>query len=130
MHNNQENEQTNSIIFVLNLLKMVAEYTYLGMTISASVSFNKHSKASAEMKKRALAALRRQFDLWKLSGKVANANDIPIILANHSNIANKALTYGVLIRKMIKIHGLACKLKRNIHLLFLKSYFSWINRKA
>ena len=53
-------------------LEIVTEYTYLGMTISASGSFQKAVETLREKMKRALAAVRKQLVLSKLPVNIAN----------------------------------------------------------
>ena len=53
-------------------LEIVTEYTYLGMTISASGSFQKEVETLREKMKRALAAIRKQLVLSKHPVKIAN----------------------------------------------------------
>ena len=52
-------------------LEIVTEYTYLGMTISASGSFQKGVETLREKMKKALAAIRKQLGLSKLPVKIA-----------------------------------------------------------
>ena len=70
----KKNKKTNKFNFVYNdhPIDIVTQYTYLGITISASGNFRSGVELLSEKARRALAAIRKKFILPKLPIDIAN----------------------------------------------------------